>query len=72
MIEKSSGPIPKWMVERTDQELEKNFSQQKNHNESFLLWPNGASSNESIRRVQDLKTVKDLIPERFADLRDLV
>lgn len=56
MMERVLGPIPPHLIRKSTGEAEKYF-----RDESRLDWPEGASSSESVRAVQKLLPLEDLV-----------
>jgi len=71
MIQKVSGAIPQWMGKNSENEFKDFFSESKNGRVSFD-WPRNASSNESIKRVEKMRTLDDLINPKHTLLKDLL
>ncbi|KAF5461575.1 hypothetical protein F2P56_017657 [Juglans regia] len=64
MMERVLGPLPEHMVQRADRGAEKYFRRG-----SRLNWPEGAVSRESIRAVNKLYCLKDLVSQHVVSSR---
>ncbi|XP_042991998.1 serine/threonine-protein kinase AFC3 isoform X4 [Carya illinoinensis] len=64
MMERVLGPLPEHMVRRADRGAEKYFRRG-----SRLNWPEGAVSRESIRAVNKLYCLKDLVSQHVVSSR---
>ncbi|KAE8056565.1 hypothetical protein FH972_013331 [Carpinus fangiana] len=64
MMERVLGPLPEHMIRRADRGAEKYFRRG-----SRLNWPEGAVSRESIRAVNKLDRLKDLISQHVESAR---
>ncbi|XP_041022489.1 serine/threonine-protein kinase AFC3-like isoform X3 [Juglans microcarpa x Juglans regia] len=64
MMERVLGPLPEHMVKRADRGAEKYFRRG-----SRLNWPEGAVSRESIRAVNKLYCLKDLVSQHVVSSR---
>ncbi|XP_062164574.1 serine/threonine-protein kinase AFC3 isoform X2 [Alnus glutinosa] len=64
MMERVLGPLPEHMIRRADRGAEKYFRRG-----SRLIWPEGAVSRESIRAVNKLHRLKDLVSQHVESSR---
>ncbi|KAI5075206.1 hypothetical protein GOP47_0009282 [Adiantum capillus-veneris] len=67
MMERVLGPIPPWLIQHSTREAAKYFR----HNWE-LDWPEGASSSKSIRAVQRLRRLEDLVAKHAGDFAYLL
>jgi len=68
MIEKQCGSIPKWMVEKCQaNKISRYFKTQDevDHSGKRLRWPQAAQNNESIKHVEDMLLLDDIIKDEF-------
>ncbi|KAL6997081.1 Serine/threonine-protein kinase afc2 [Sarracenia purpurea var. burkii] len=66
MMEKVLGPLPQHMLKRVDRHAEKYIRSGR------LDWPEGATSRESIKAVQKLPSLQNIIMQHVDEAGDLI
>jgi hypothetical protein len=64
MIEKTCGPIPQWMVNRTSPPLDKYFNTSERQFEkyhSYFTWPQTGATGENLERIRKMKSIEQTV-----------
>jgi len=75
MIDRVCGPIPFWMGNRAESKLRQCFRLDDEYYKkqgTFYQFPQQNTSGKSITRVKETKSIDEVIPSQYPELRDLL
>lgn len=72
MIDKCVGPIPTYMIEDSLARHGKTMKTYFRRRDHTMRWPEGASSKQSLQRVDDLPLLHHIVDDNCPDFLDLL